>query len=59
MENFFVHLRQVLVEIDFLKETAPRKLMTRLRRFFLRARPDKMEVNMLRGILTAVQEKRN
>lgn len=58
MENFFVHLRKVLVEIDFLKESAPRKLMTRLRRFFLRAEPDKMEVNMLRGILTAIEEKK-
>ncbi|OGT36354.1 MAG: hypothetical protein A3F11_10405 [Gammaproteobacteria bacterium RIFCSPHIGHO2_12_FULL_37_14] len=59
MENFFIHLQQVLVEIDFLKIHAPRKLMTRLRRFFLRAQPDQMEVNMLRGMLTAIQETRN
>lgn len=59
MENFFLHLQTVLIKIDFLKVEAPRKLMTRLRRFFLRARPDKMEVNMLRGMLTAIQENRD
>lgn len=56
MEKFFTHLQEVLIEIDFLKTNAPRKLMTRLRRMFLRTRPDVMEMNILRGLLTAVQE---
>ena len=56
MEKFFTHLQAVLVEIDFLKLSTPRKLMTRLRRLFLRARPDENEMNILRGILTAVQQ---
>lgn len=56
MDKFFQHLQTVLVKIDFLKLNAPRKLMTRLRRLFLRARPDVMEANMLRGMLTAVEE---
>lgn len=56
MEKFFTHLQQVLIEIDFLKMNAPRKLMTRLRRLFFRARPDVMEMNILRGLLTAVQD---
>lgn len=56
MEKFYQHLQDVLVDIDFLKLEAPRKLMTRLRRLFFRARPDVMEMNILRGILTAVQE---
>lgn len=56
MEKFFQHLEQVLVEIDFLKLSTPRKLMTRFRRLFLRTRPDVMEMNMLRGMLTSVQE---
>lgn len=55
MEKFFTHLQEVLIEIDFLKMSAPRKLMTRLRRLFFRARPDIMEMNILRGMLTAVQ----
>jgi len=56
MEKFFNHLQDVLIEIDFLKMNAPRKLMTRLRRLFLRTRPDVMEMNILRGLLSAVQE---
>lgn len=56
MERFFNHLQQVLIEIDFLKMNAPRKLMTRLRRMFLRTRPDVMEMNILRGMLSAVQD---
>jgi tRNA (cytidine32/uridine32-2'-O)-methyltransferase len=56
MEKFFTHLQEVLIEIDFLKVNAPRKLMTRLRRLFLRTRPDVMEMNILRGMLTAIKE---
>lgn len=56
MEGFYEHLRQVLVEIDFLKAEAPRQLMTRLRRLFYRARPDVMEMNILRGFLGAVEK---
>lgn len=59
MEKFFVHLQQVLVEIDFLKLNAPRQLMTRMRRFFLRARPDVMELNIWRGFLTAIEANLN
>ncbi len=56
MEKFFVHLQAVLVQIDFLKLSAPRQLMRRLRRLFSRARLDVMEMNILRGMLTAVEE---
>jgi tRNA (cytidine32/uridine32-2'-O)-methyltransferase len=56
MESFYEHLRLVLIELDFLKPTAPRQLMTRLRRLFYRARLDVMEVNILRGILGAVEK---
>ncbi|MBV9576492.1 MAG: tRNA (cytosine(32)/uridine(32)-2'-O)-methyltransferase TrmJ [Gammaproteobacteria bacterium] len=57
MEKFFLHLQEVLILIDFLKMNAPRQLMTRLRRLFFRVRPDVMEMNILRGMLTAVQDK--
>jgi tRNA (cytidine32/uridine32-2'-O)-methyltransferase len=59
MELFFNHLQEIFIKIDFLKMSAPRKLMTRMRRLFLRARPDVMEINMLRGMLTAMQESKN
>ncbi|SRR5579883_155591 len=57
MEGFYLHLEKVLVALDFLKPEAPRQLMTRLRRLFNRARLDEMEMNILRGILGAVEKK--
>ncbi len=58
MEHFYEHLETVLRDIEFLDPANPRHLMRRLRRLFVRARPDKNEVNILRGILTAVDRKR-
>lgn len=55
MESFFDHLQQTLVELEFLDAHQPRKLMRRLRRLFNRARLDKTEVNILRGVLAAAQ----
>ncbi len=58
MEHFYTHLEQVLRDIRFLDPENPRHLMRRLRRLFIRARPDKNEVNILRGILTAIDRTR-
>lgn len=56
MEKYFEHLEQVYTKLDFIKANAPRKSMTRLRRLYFRAHPDVMELNMLRGMLTAIEE---
>jgi len=56
MEHFYTHLENVLTDIEFLDPENPRHLMRRMRRLFIRARPDKNEVNILRGILTAVDK---
>ncbi len=56
LERFYVHLEEVLVAIRFLDPANPRKLMRRLIRLFNRSRPDNNELNILRGILTAVQQ---
>jgi len=59
LQQFYVHLAQVLEEIDFRDRTQKgTHLMSRLRRLFQRAEPDENEVNILRGILTAVQRRR-
>ena len=58
MEHFYKHLESVLTDIEFLDPENPRHLMRRMRRLFIRARPDKNEVNILRGILTAVDKTR-
>jgi cysteine desulfurase len=53
MEHFYAHLASVLEEIDFADRTG--HLMERLRRLFNRAVLDRNELNILRGILSAVQ----
>lgn len=59
MERLYVHLSAVLEEIDFRDRTQKgTHLMSRIRRFLQRAELDENEVNILRGILTAVQSKR-
>lgn len=57
VEFFFEHLEQTLIQVGFHDPDNPRQLMTRLRRMFNRIRMDEMEVNMLRGFLTAVNQK--
>ncbi|MDX1900549.1 MAG: tRNA (cytosine(32)/uridine(32)-2'-O)-methyltransferase TrmJ [Gammaproteobacteria bacterium] len=54
LEGFYQHLSEVLTVARFLKPEAPRQLMTRLRRLFNRTELDSMEINILRGILTAL-----
>ena len=58
MEHFYTHLEQVLTDVRFLDPSNPRHLMRRMRRLFIRARPDKNEVNILRGFLTAIDRTR-
>lgn len=58
LEGFYTHLEQTLREVEFLRPDHPGHVMGRLRRLFNRCRPDSQELNILRGILTAVQRKR-
>jgi TrmH family RNA methyltransferase len=57
MERFYRHLEETLIAVGFLDAGNPRQLLRRLRRLFARARPNHNEVNILRGILTAVQQR--
>jgi tRNA/rRNA methyltransferase len=56
VEFFFHHLEQTLYDTEFLDPKQPKRLMQRLRRLFQRARLEKEEVNILRGILSAAQK---
>ncbi len=55
--GFHRHLLQTLVQLEFLDPKNPRQLERRLRRMFNRMQPDTMELNILRGVLAAVQQK--
>jgi tRNA (cytidine32/uridine32-2'-O)-methyltransferase len=57
MQSFYQHLQQVLTTIKFLDLKNPRKVLSRLKLLFNRARVQKSEINILRGILTAIQSK--
>ena len=59
LERLYTHLAQVLEEIEFRDRTqSGTHLMSRIRRLLQRAELDGNEVNILRGILTAVQNRR-
>ena len=54
MEHFYKHLEETLTQLKFHDPKNPKQLMKRLRRLFSRIRPDKMEISILRGILSAI-----
>jgi TrmH family RNA methyltransferase len=59
LERLYAHFAEVLEEIDFRDRTqSGTHLMSRIRRFLQRAELDHNEVNILRGILSAVQRRR-
>jgi TrmH family RNA methyltransferase len=58
MTRLYVHIEQVLNDIEFYDRTGSGQLMARIRRLFNRAQVDQNEMNILRGILTSVQAKR-
>jgi TrmH family RNA methyltransferase len=59
MEGFYTHLQQVMDEVGFRDRTpGGNNLMGRIRRLYARAEIDGNELNILRGFLTAVQNRR-
>ncbi|MDG2421728.1 MAG: RNA methyltransferase [Gammaproteobacteria bacterium] len=55
VEYFYKHLERVMIAIDFHDPENPRQLIQRVRRLFNRIRIDVMEMNILRGILSNVE----
>ena len=55
-EALLRHAEHTLTALGFFDPQRPRRLMPRLRRLFARAGLEKEEVNILRGILAAVDE---
>lgn len=55
LEGLYTHLEQALADIGYYDPQSPKLLMRRLRQFYGRARPDRAELNILRGILAASQ----
>jgi tRNA (cytidine32/uridine32-2'-O)-methyltransferase len=55
LDSYYQQLEQTLVNVGFLNPENPKQTMTRLRRLYNRVRMDQMELNILRGVLTAMQ----
>jgi len=55
LEGLYAHLERALVTIGYLDPDKPKKLMRRLRRLYARARLERAELDILRGILRAAE----
>lgn len=56
IERFYTHLQQTLQTTHFIRPQHPGQVMAKLRRLFTRARPDKQELNILRGMLSSIDQ---
>lgn len=58
IELFYQHLEQALITSKFLDPQQPKRLMQRIRRLFSRTTLEKEEVNILRGIIHALEKEK-
>ncbi len=57
MEGFYEHLITTMIDVGFYDPEQPKKLIRRVKRLFNRAQLDQTELRILRGFLSATQEK--
>jgi tRNA C32,U32 (ribose-2'-O)-methylase TrmJ len=57
LEGFYCHLARVIEQVGYERPAGMPRLMRRLRRLFNRSRPERAELDILRGILAAVQRR--
>ena len=55
LEGLYQHIESTMIAAKFLNPKSPRTMMARLRRLFSRARVDKDDLNLLRGMVAAIQ----
>ena len=56
IENLINHFENLMNELDFYEIDNPRKLLTRMRRFFKRSKIDHLEANVFRGVISSIQK---
>jgi tRNA/rRNA methyltransferase len=56
VELLYRHLEHLAISSGFLNPTEPKRFEQRVRRLFARTRFEKEEVNMLRGIMSALEK---
>ncbi|AJQ95265.1 tRNA (cytosine(32)/uridine(32)-2'-O)-methyltransferase TrmJ [Gynuella sunshinyii] len=57
IEHFYDHLEQVLLQLEVIRKNHPGNTMERFRRLFRRARLEKHEISLLRGVLRNIQSR--
>ncbi|MFB4361024.1 tRNA (cytosine(32)/uridine(32)-2'-O)-methyltransferase TrmJ [Pantoea sp. BS_8] len=58
LERFYQHMEQMMLESGFIREANPGQVMSKLRRLYTRARPERDELNILRGMLASFEKRK-
>ena len=53
------HIDEVLLDLNFYDQNSSRQVKARIKRLLKKARPDKLEVGILRGFLSKIQQALN
>ncbi|MCX8956793.1 tRNA (cytosine(32)/uridine(32)-2'-O)-methyltransferase TrmJ [Erwinia psidii] len=56
LERFYQHLEQMMTHSGFIREGSPGQVMSKMRRLYTRARPERDELNILRGMLSSLEK---
>ncbi|WP_130831037.1 tRNA (cytosine(32)/uridine(32)-2'-O)-methyltransferase TrmJ [[Erwinia] mediterraneensis] len=59
LERFYQHMEQMMLSSGFIREANPGQVMSKLRRLYTRARPERDELNILRGMLASFEKRRD
>jgi len=57
IERYYAHLERIMIATGFLDPQQPKRLLPKLRRLFGRAELERDEINILRGILDAMEKR--
>lgn len=57
LERFYQHMEKMMIGSGFIREASPGQVMSKMRRLFTRARPERDELNILRGMLSSIEKK--
>ncbi|WP_437615093.1 tRNA (cytosine(32)/uridine(32)-2'-O)-methyltransferase TrmJ [Erwinia sp. V71] len=56
LERFYQHMEQLMLNSGFIREANPGQVMSKIRRLYTRARPERDELNILRGMLSSLEK---
>ncbi|MCU5773953.1 tRNA (cytosine(32)/uridine(32)-2'-O)-methyltransferase TrmJ [Erwiniaceae bacterium BAC15a-03b] len=56
LERLYQHMEQLMVSSGFIREANPGQVMSKMRRLYTRARPERDELNILRGMFSSLEK---